>query len=164
MRIVTAFLLRATTHDKGEDSRDPSLSLVLDERVQFCLLISLAVIVALGVGKRHACTTAAKDEPEEFKAEELHHAEHHPDKRISIQCRPEHKAVRAADWLASVIGLVTPDLVAKMIYLAPPAEVDKETASHVLDRPEVKCSKDNDGEEGDNIVTNHHVQEYEAEE
>ena len=84
--------------------------------MQFCLLVSLAVVIALCVGECHACTAAAKDEPEEFEAEELHYGKEHPNERISIQCRPE-----------------------------------------------IERSKDDDGEEGDNIVTDHCIQEYETE-
>ena len=130
--------------------------------MQFCLLVSLAVVITLCVGECHACTAAAKDEPEEFEAEELHDGKEHPNERISIQCRPENETIRAADGLASIIRLVTPDLVAEMIDLAPPAEVDEEAAGHVLDRPEIERSKDDDGEEGDNIVTDHRIQEYET--
>ena len=65
--------------------------------------------------------------------------------------------------LTAFIALVHPDLIAKLVNVTVPSQVDQEPASHVLDSPEIEGSKDDHDDESEDFFVQESIQEQEAE-
>lgn len=62
-----------------------------------------------------------------------------------------------------VVALVNVDLVAELVDVAVPTQIDKQAACDILDRPEVECGEYNDDDESQDLLVQDGVEEDEGE-
>ena len=65
--------------------------------------------------------------------------------------------------LTAFITLVHPDLIAKLVNVTVPSQVNQKPASNILDSPEVEGSKDDHDDESEHLFVQECIQEQEAE-
>ena len=145
----------------------------------------LAIVIARCVSERQREADAGGDHPEEVEFHDLHQEENEPDGGCGVGPCPEDSRVRFANTgcfscfhsllclhisdqsrslliFPCIVAFINIDLIAKLINIAIPAQVDQKSPSDVLDRPEIECRENDDNDESEDFFVQERVQKDEG--
>ena len=121
----------------------------------------------------------------EVEFHDLHQEENEPDEGCGVGPCPEDSRVRFANTgcfscfhsllclhisdksgslliFPSLIAFININLIAKLVNIAIPAQVDQKSPGDVLDRPEIECRKNDDNDECEDLFVQERVQKDEG--
>jgi hypothetical protein len=128
-------------------------------------VIFLALIVGHSVSRREDEAQNADVHPEEFEANEVHKSEETPDDRSEVVYAPKNKRICCTDFFFSIWVVITfedPFLLAELVDVRPPPEVDEESARHIFHCPKIHSCENDDKYEDHHFIADKQIEEQET--
>lgn len=90
--------------------------------------------------------------PEDGEAEHFHDEERGPGGRGGVLAGPEERLVDCIGLEFLVVALKAPNFLPVLVEVVPPAQSHQQSASHVLDCPEIEGAEQHHDDEGIDIA------------